>query len=167
MYCAFYFSFSCDHYAVIINFFIMMSLLGACRFRCFRGIQLIDKDTHKKYHSCVQIGVNVPIPVPLPMFSFTGSRGSFRGDTNFYGKQVRGSDSHFHRRGVCCRYCSSGRGCVFSPPGHPVLHSDKDHHFSVEGRGCHRHIPSCYHANHGALMDRIFGNTFTDPPHMP
>jgi len=33
-----------------------------------------------------QIGVNVPIPVPLPMFSFTGSRGSFRGDTNFYGK---------------------------------------------------------------------------------
>jgi len=33
-----------------------------------------------------QIGVNVPIPVPLPMFSFTGSRGSFRGDLNFYGK---------------------------------------------------------------------------------
>lgn len=36
----------------------------------------------------VQVGVNVPIPVPLPMFSFTGSRGSFRGDVNFYGKQV-------------------------------------------------------------------------------
>ncbi|CAI4232193.1 unnamed protein product [Auanema sp. JU1783] len=35
---------------------------------------------------CGQIGVNVPIPVPLPMFSFTGSRGSFRGDMNFYGK---------------------------------------------------------------------------------
>jgi len=34
-----------------------------------------------------QIGINVPIPVPLPMFSFTGSRGSFRGDTNFYGRQ--------------------------------------------------------------------------------
>ncbi|EDV28722.1 expressed hypothetical protein [Trichoplax adhaerens] len=33
-----------------------------------------------------QIGINVPIPVPLPMFAFTGSRGSFRGDTNFYGK---------------------------------------------------------------------------------
>lgn len=33
-----------------------------------------------------QIGVNVPIPVPLPMFSFTGSRGSFLGDCNFYGK---------------------------------------------------------------------------------
>ncbi|CAG5128061.1 unnamed protein product [Candidula unifasciata] len=34
-----------------------------------------------------QVGVNVPIPVPLPMFSFTGSRGSFRGDQHFYGKQ--------------------------------------------------------------------------------
>ena len=34
-----------------------------------------------------QIGINVPIPVPLPMFSFTGSRGSFLGDTNFYGQQ--------------------------------------------------------------------------------
>lgn len=35
-----------------------------------------------------QVGINVPIPVPLPMFSFTGSRGSFLGDTNFYGKAV-------------------------------------------------------------------------------
>lgn len=35
-----------------------------------------------------QVGVNVPIPVPLPMFSFTGSRGSFLGDSNFYGKAV-------------------------------------------------------------------------------
>jgi len=35
---------------------------------------------------CGQIGVNVPIPVPLPMFSFTGSRKSFAGDMNFYGK---------------------------------------------------------------------------------
>jgi len=34
-----------------------------------------------------QIGVNVPIPVPLPMMSFTGSRGSFLGDSHFYGKQ--------------------------------------------------------------------------------
>lgn len=33
-----------------------------------------------------QVGINVPIPVPLPMFSFTGSRGSIRGDMNFYGK---------------------------------------------------------------------------------
>ncbi|KAI6646652.1 Methylmalonate-semialdehyde dehydrogenase, mitochondrial-like [Oopsacas minuta] len=34
-----------------------------------------------------QVGVNVPIPVPLPMFSFTGSRGSFLGDSNFYGRK--------------------------------------------------------------------------------
>lgn len=33
-----------------------------------------------------QVGVNVPIPVPLPMFSFTGNKGSFNGDLNFYGK---------------------------------------------------------------------------------
>uniref|UniRef100_A0A7I4Y774 Probable methylmalonate-semialdehyde/malonate-semialdehyde dehydrogenase [acylating], mitochondrial n=1 Tax=Haemonchus contortus TaxID=6289 RepID=A0A7I4Y774_HAECO len=33
-----------------------------------------------------QIGVNVPVPIPLPVFSFTGSRGSFRGDLNYYGK---------------------------------------------------------------------------------
>ncbi len=35
-----------------------------------------------------QVGVNVPIPVPLPFFSFTGSRGSIRGDLHFFGKQV-------------------------------------------------------------------------------
>merc|ERR1712013_458719 len=34
-----------------------------------------------------QIGVNVPIPVPLPMMSFSGSRGSFLGDSHFYDKQ--------------------------------------------------------------------------------
>lgn len=34
-----------------------------------------------------QVGVNIPIPVPLPMFSFTGSRGSFRGAQHFYGKE--------------------------------------------------------------------------------
>ncbi|ONH65041.1 putative methylmalonate-semialdehyde dehydrogenase [acylating], mitochondrial [Cyberlindnera fabianii] len=33
-----------------------------------------------------QVGINVPIPVPLPMFSFTGNKGSFQGDLNFYGK---------------------------------------------------------------------------------
>lgn len=40
-----------------------------------------------------QVGINVPIPVPLPMFSFTGSRGSIRGDVHFYGKQVRYGDT--------------------------------------------------------------------------
>lgn len=67
-----------------------------------------------KYHSCVQIGVNVPIPVPLPMFSFTGSRGSFRGDTNFYGKQVK-SHSHIHRHQNCGHHCSSAEGLSLLP----------------------------------------------------
>uniref|UniRef100_A0A5B6YIM1 methylmalonate-semialdehyde dehydrogenase (CoA acylating) n=1 Tax=Davidia involucrata TaxID=16924 RepID=A0A5B6YIM1_DAVIN len=33
-----------------------------------------------------QVGINVPIPTPLPFFSFTGSKASFGGDLNFYGK---------------------------------------------------------------------------------
>ncbi|KAL0422452.1 UNVERIFIED_CONTAM: Methylmalonate-semialdehyde dehydrogenase [acylating], mitochondrial [Sesamum latifolium] len=33
-----------------------------------------------------QVGVNVAIPAPLPVFSFTGSKASFTGDINFYGK---------------------------------------------------------------------------------
>ncbi|NGX42698.1 MAG: Methylmalonate-semialdehyde dehydrogenase [acylating] [Chlamydiae bacterium] len=33
-----------------------------------------------------QVGINIPIPVPLPFFSFTGSRGSIRGDHSAYGK---------------------------------------------------------------------------------
>jgi malonate-semialdehyde dehydrogenase (acetylating)/methylmalonate-semialdehyde dehydrogenase len=33
-----------------------------------------------------QIGVNLPIPVPPPFFSFTGSKASFVGAANFYGK---------------------------------------------------------------------------------
>jgi len=41
------------------------------------------------HHHHHQVGINVPIPVPLPFFSFTGSRGSIRGDLHFYGKQVR------------------------------------------------------------------------------
>jgi hypothetical protein len=34
----------------------------------------------------MQVGINVPIPVPLPFFSFTGSKASFAGDLNFYGR---------------------------------------------------------------------------------
>ena len=60
---------------------------------CFEGngtaIFTTNGATARKYTNEIdvgQIGVNVPIPVPLPMFSFTGSRGSFLGDLNFYGK---------------------------------------------------------------------------------
>uniref|UniRef100_T1IIJ5 Probable methylmalonate-semialdehyde/malonate-semialdehyde dehydrogenase [acylating], mitochondrial n=1 Tax=Strigamia maritima TaxID=126957 RepID=T1IIJ5_STRMM len=45
--------------------------------------------TARKFSQEIQagnVGVNVPIPVPLPMFSFTGSKASFLGDSNFYGK---------------------------------------------------------------------------------
>uniref|UniRef100_A0A7S0RJ47 methylmalonate-semialdehyde dehydrogenase (CoA acylating) n=2 Tax=Pyramimonas obovata TaxID=1411642 RepID=A0A7S0RJ47_9CHLO len=40
----------------------------------------------QQHIDCGQVGINVPIPVPLPFFSFTGSRGSFLGDCNFYGQ---------------------------------------------------------------------------------
>jgi len=30
-----------------------------------------------------QIGINVPIPVPVPTFSWSGNKGSFRGDVPF------------------------------------------------------------------------------------
>jgi malonate-semialdehyde dehydrogenase (acetylating)/methylmalonate-semialdehyde dehydrogenase len=33
-----------------------------------------------------QIGINLPIPVPPPFFSFTGSKSSFMGSSNFYGR---------------------------------------------------------------------------------
>ena len=35
-----------------------------------------------------QVGINIPIPVPLPFFSFSGSRGSIRGDHHAYGKHA-------------------------------------------------------------------------------
>ncbi|KAJ1807255.1 aldehyde dehydrogenase (NADP(+)) ald6, partial [Coemansia sp. RSA 2599] len=52
-----------------------------------------------------QVGITVPIPVPLPMFSFTGNKGSFLGDTNFYGRagvsfytQLKTVTSHWRRQ---------------------------------------------------------------------
>jgi len=44
---------------------------------------------HFQHHIDVgQVGINIPIPVPLPYFSFTGSRGSIRGDHHAYGKHA-------------------------------------------------------------------------------
>ncbi|CAM9897054.1 unnamed protein product [Choristocarpus tenellus] len=67
-----------------------MSLVNACPYG--NGTSIFTSSgaaarTFQKGINVGQVGVNVPIPVPLPMFSFTGSRGSFRGDINFYGKQ--------------------------------------------------------------------------------
>ena len=77
---------------------------------------------------CVQVGINVPIPVPLPMFSFTGSRASFRGDVNFYGKQVR--TLLFILSPSPPLACEAHDECLSFPfsSGHSVLHSDEDHH---------------------------------------
>lgn len=38
-----------------------------------------------------QIGVNVPIPVPVPTFSWSGNKGSFRGDVPFCEYAARGT----------------------------------------------------------------------------
>ena len=71
------------------------------------------------------------------MFSFTGSRGSFRGDTNFYGKQVPG-----RLLPVLFRENLN----VFST-GRPILHADEDNHAVVAIRRRHLHKSSYCHAN--------------------
>jgi malonate-semialdehyde dehydrogenase (acetylating) / methylmalonate-semialdehyde dehydrogenase len=45
-----------------------------------------------------QVGINLPIPVPLPFFAFTGSKRSFLGAQNFYGKA--GVQFFTHRKTV-------------------------------------------------------------------
>ncbi|XP_024528974.1 methylmalonate-semialdehyde dehydrogenase [acylating], mitochondrial [Selaginella moellendorffii] len=58
--------------------------------------------------------INVPIPVPLPFFSFTGSRGSFAGDLNFYGK----AGVHFftHMKTVTTQWKDSPGGVTMAFP---------------------------------------------------
>jgi malonate-semialdehyde dehydrogenase (acetylating)/methylmalonate-semialdehyde dehydrogenase len=55
------------------------------------GTAIFTKNGHvaRKFQheiEATQIGINLPIPVPLPMFSFTGGKASFAGNSNFYGK---------------------------------------------------------------------------------
>ena len=69
------------------------------------------------------------------MFSFTGSRGSFRGDTHFYGKQVR-----LHLIDLSCVFLqvlliSTN---LFYIPGCPILHSSENHNQFVEAGGRER-----------------------------
>ncbi|KAL2460366.1 Methylmalonate-semialdehyde dehydrogenase [acylating] [Abeliophyllum distichum] len=45
----------------------------------------VARKFQNEVESC-QIGINVAIRTPLPLFSFTGSKASFTGDSNFYGK---------------------------------------------------------------------------------
>jgi hypothetical protein len=92
-----------------------------------------------------QVGVNVPIPVPLPMFSFTGSRGSFRGDTNFYGKQVSCS-LRFNRTLIQLLHTHLFLfSQIFS--GNQLLHSIENGDADVARAGCHPHTGSSRNAN--------------------
>jgi len=59
-----------------------------------------------------QVGINLPIPVPLPMFSFTGSRGSFRGSHNFYGK--KGVEFFTQVKTITSNWRFDGVGAQFS-----------------------------------------------------
>lgn len=40
--------------------------------------------------------------------------------------------------------------------GHPILHSAKDHHVSVERRRCYSFLTCCSHAYHGPLETSLF-----------
>ncbi|KAJ2863818.1 hypothetical protein GGI22_001864, partial [Coemansia erecta] len=66
-----------------------LALVNANRYGNGASIFTRSGASARKFQSQVnagQVGINVPIPVPLPMFSFTGNKGSFLGDTNFYGR---------------------------------------------------------------------------------
>lgn len=58
-----------------------------------------------------QVGINVPVPIPLPMFSFTGSKGSFRGDLNYTGKAVRLTQKSVRVCITDCKFCVNFRDC--------------------------------------------------------
>lgn len=62
-----------------------------------------------------QVGINVPIPVPLPFFSFTGWRGSFWGESNFYGKA--GVTFYTHVKTVTSQWQESDIPTTVRPQG--------------------------------------------------
>ncbi|KAK4476937.1 hypothetical protein RD792_016106 [Penstemon davidsonii] len=67
-----------------------------------------------------QVGVNVAIPAPLPLFSFTGSKASFTGDINFFGKA--GLQFYTHAKTVTQQwkdFSSSGVSSVVNPNDAP------------------------------------------------
>ena len=79
--------------------------------------------------------MNVPIPVPLPMMSFTGSRGSFLGDTNFYGKQVLSLLVLIENNPMCLS------------PGSQLLHPSQNCDLDVERRRRREQQISSLHAS--------------------
>ena len=90
--------------------------------------------------SCTQ--VNVPIPVPLPMMSFSGSRGSFLGDSHFYGKQ----GIHFFTQVTYLKYSYNCHNlqcqtiCVQSVKLN--FFADEDCDVPLEGWRCNRYAGS-------------------------
>ncbi|XP_026828005.1 probable methylmalonate-semialdehyde dehydrogenase [acylating], mitochondrial isoform X1 [Ooceraea biroi] len=66
-----------------------------------------------------QVGINVPIPVPLPMFSFTGNKGSFLGDTNFYGKH--GVNFHTQTKTITQLWRSGDASNITSSTAMPTM----------------------------------------------
>ncbi|CAK9857288.1 unnamed protein product [Sphagnum jensenii] len=57
-----------------------------------------------------KVGINIPIPMPLAFFSITGSRPSFAGDLNFYGRLLftslhRSRRSHHNGTTVTSKVC--------------------------------------------------------------
>ena len=95
---------SCDHFQAI-------DIINANPYGNGTAIFTTSGAVARKFQSQInvgQVGINVPIPVPLPMFSFTGSRGSFQGDTNFYGKQVRIIVACRYMHVATCRYMHAG-----------------------------------------------------------
>lgn len=103
-----------------------------------------------------QVGINVPIPVPLPFFSFTGSRGSFLGDSNFYGQAgvnfytqcVARSVTHPHTRTrtmlllravqvtspKSCEVCVTARSSTQAEDGHVAVASCRCREGRTRGR---------------------------------
>jgi malonate-semialdehyde dehydrogenase (acetylating)/methylmalonate-semialdehyde dehydrogenase len=68
-----------------------IKLINACPYGNGTSIFTNSGGAARKYQHEIlvgQVGINIPIPVPLPFFSFTGWRGSFRGDLHAYGKQA-------------------------------------------------------------------------------
>ena len=89
-----------------------------------------------------QIGVNVPIPVPVPTFSWSGNKGSFRGDVPFCacldffspceGLRIAGRLGHWLTNRRSSRI-------VLLPP-------KQDCHVSLASPGCRQHPRNSIHA---------------------
>ncbi|KAH6793463.1 aldehyde dehydrogenase 6B2 [Perilla frutescens var. hirtella] len=81
--------FSLINFSLFENYNAVMMLSLFCRYGNGAAIFTSSGLAARKFQTEIeagQVGINVPIPVPLPFFSFTGSKASFAGDLNFYGK---------------------------------------------------------------------------------